>query len=454
MAQPYNYYIGSNQPSFAENLAYMQSLAGRKLQQEALAEQTRKQKLANDQLNKQMQALATFSGIENRGYQDYIDLGVAMGGDNIDRMQKAFQGQTDLENKNLIAEGGKLLSALRYSPEYALSLVDESIAAASNSGDKKVQGYFSNLRNMMVDENGTLRGPEQLLAVEGMVGATLAAVPGAKDMFDSLSVRQDVRKKEQMTPLEVKKAEAEATKAAVDAKWAETNIFGTLANMGLNLSDQVKDPEIRKQIDALAKLKSEEAKAVSELQREKLGLEIAKMEQAMVDLEAKKADEIRVAKVQAERGSQLIDQIMAIGKRKDLGGITDVFGSATGTFQSGIFTFDQDVADLEEAVKTLQSQVFLSEVGKMRGLGTLTDAEGIRLEQSIRSLSFRQSRDQFVDNLTTIQELLKKNAEETEKKFGRNVPIPGTPGTVTDVNPQARTVTIGGVTYTVEEEAE
>ena len=452
MATPYNYSSAITQPDIMGQLSYFQSLKAQQAQKTAQDRANEAQRLANVQQQKQLDALDTFTSSQ-RTYDDYMNLGVALGGENIKRLQDAFAGQTDLENQNIITQGGQLMSALRYSPEYALNLVDRQIEAAQNADDKPTLGFYNNLRSMMV-KDGKLADAESLQNVEMMLGATLAAVPGAKEMFENLNVRQDVRKKELMTPEEVRKARAEADKAVVDANWAETNVFANLANMGLNLSDQVKDPEIRKQIDALAKLKSEEAKAVSELQREKLGLEIAKMEQAMVDLEAKKADEIRVAKVQAERGSQLIDQIMAIGYRKDLGGITDVFGSATGTFQSGIFTFDQDVADLEEAVKTLQSQVFLSEVGKMRGLGTLTDAEGIRLEQSIRSLSFRQSRDQFVDNLLMIQKLLKKNAEETEKKFGRNVPIPGTPGTVTDVNPQARTVTIGGVTYTVEEEAE
>ena len=454
MVQPFNYTIDTG-PSFAENLSYMQAIKGQQIQQQAQQRANQAQNLANQQLEKQLDAIETFTN-SGRTYDDYMNLGVALGGEAIGKLQSAFEGQTEQQNKNIVTEGGKLLAALRYNPQYALDLVNERITAAANAEDKSTGAYFKSLRNMMTNETGALGNEDQILSAEMMLGQTLAAVPGAKDMFDSLNVRQDVRKKELMTPEEVRKARAEADKAVVDAEWAETNVFATLANMGLNLSDQVKDPKIRKQIDALAKLKSEEAKAVSELQKEKYQLEVNKMEQEAVDLAAEKANEIRTAQVQSARGVELIDRIMEIGNRKDLGGITDVFGTATGTFQSGIFTFDQDVADLEEAVKTLQSQIFLSEVGKMRGLGTLTDAEGARLEQSIRSLSFRQSRDQFVKNLKTIKTLLNKNAENTKKKFGRNVPIPGTPmpGTPTDVNPQARTVTIDGVTYTVEEEAE
>lgn len=448
MVQPFNYSIGQ-QPSFAENLSYMQAIKGQQMQQQAQRVATQQQDLANQQLKRQLAGIDAWKA-SDKNLEDYQALGIELGGDNISKLGEAFQQQTDLENQNIIKFGGQFLSALQANPQYAVTMLDDRIAATQQS-DPTTAKFFGTIRKMLADESGAVK-PDNVEAVQMMAGATLAAVPGAKDMFDTLNVREQVLKQRQLTPIELKKAKSEANKAATDAKWAETTASANLANMGLDLSDQVEDPEIAKQIKALANLKSEEAKALSGLQRQKLQLQIQKAEQEAIDLAAKKKDEIRVAQVQAERGSQLIDQIFEIGERSDYLGATDVFGTATGTFQSGIFTFDQDVADLEEAVGTLQSQVFLSEVGKMRGLGTLTDAEGIRLEQSIRSLSFRQSRDQFVDNLQTIKELLKKNAEETEKKFGRNVAIPG--GDVTDVDPQARTVTVGGVTYTVEEEAE
>ena len=448
MVQPFNYSIGQ-QPSFAENLSYMQAIKGQQMQQQAQKVATQQQDLANQQLRRQLAGIDAWKA-SDKNLEDYQALGIELGGDNISKLGEAFQQQSDLENQNTIKFGGQFLSALQANPQYAVTMLDDRIAATQES-DPTTAKFFGTIRKMLADESGAVK-TDNVEAVQMMAGATLAAVPGAKDMFDTLKVREEVLKQRQMTPIELKKARAEANKAATDAKWAETTASANLANMGIDLSDQVEDPEIAKQIKALAKLKGEEARALSGLQRQKLQLEIQKAEQNAVDLAAKKKDEIRVAQVQAERGSQLIDQIFKIGERSDYLGATDVFGTATGTMQSGIFTFDQDVADLEEAVGTLQSQVFLSEVGKMRGLGTLTDAEGIRLEQSIRSLSFRQSRDQFVDNLQTIKELLKKNAEETEKKFGRSVAIPG--GTPTDVDPQARTVTVGGVTYTVEDEAE
>ena len=449
MVQPFNYNIDTG-PSFAENLSYMQSLKGQQIQQQAQQQANQAQNLANQQLQKQLSAVDTFTGSE-RTYDDYMNLGVALGGESISKLQQAFEGQTDLQNQNIVTEGGRLLSALRYNPQYAVDILNQRITAADETGDKSSGAYFKSLRNMMVNEDGTLGSQDQILAAEMMLGQTLTAVPGSKEMFENLNIRQDIIKKEQMTPQEVREATAKANKAVVDAKWADTTAAANLANMGLDLSDQIKDPEIRKQIEGLAKLKGEEAKALSELQRQKLSLEIQQAEQKAIDLAAEKKNEISMAQIQAERAEILINEIMDIGKRSDYLGATDVFGTATGTMQSGLFTYDQDVADLEEAVKTLKSQVFLSEVPKMAGMGTLTDAEGARLEDGIRSLSFRQSRDQFVDNLKMIQDLLKKNAEQAKKKFGRNVPVPGT---VSDVNPQARTVTIGGITFTVEKEAE
>lgn len=60
-------------------------------------------------------------------------------------------------------------------------------------------------------------------------------------------------------------------------------------------------------------------------------------------------------------------------------------------------------SDFRTRAGTLKSQIFLAQIGQMKGLGALTDAEGQRLEQSIASLDFAQSEEQYRANLNEIR---------------------------------------------------
>jgi hypothetical protein len=60
----------------------------------------------------------------------------------------------------------------------------------------------------------------------------------------------------------------------------------------------------------------------------------------------------------------------------------------------------------------------------MRGLGTLTDAEGKRLSNASGSLSLRQSRTQFNKELAEISKLLDLADKNRLKKYPNAVEIP------------------------------
>lgn len=94
-------------------------------------------------------------------------------------------------------------------------------------------------------------------------------------------------------------------------------------------------------------------------------------------------------------------------------------------------------ADARAMVETLKSQTFLSQIGEMKGMGALTDAEGAKLTTSISSLDLRQSDEQLRKSLERIGSyfvLAKKRAEAAMHGGG---------------NPQAQseTRTVNGRTY-------
>lgn len=111
-------------------------------------------------------------------------------------------------------------------------------------------------------------------------------------------------------------------------------------------------------------------------------------------------------------------------------GIGSVFATAPGS----------PAADFETALESFQSQVFLNQVEKMRGMGTLTEAEGKKIAAALGSLSLKQSDAQLKKNLQIISDIFKEGKKRTRIKYG-----------MTDPNQQAdgQMTTPSGVTFTV-----
>ncbi|MFW1767161.1 hypothetical protein [Acinetobacter bereziniae] len=66
-------------------------------------------------------------------------------------------------------------------------------------------------------------------------------------------------------------------------------------------------------------------------------------------------------------------------------------------------------------IETLQSQVFLNQIAKMRGLGALTDAEGQRLATSIANLDINLDPTTLQSNLTEIAKIMSGAAVKASK---------------------------------------
>jgi hypothetical protein len=117
----------------------------------------------------------------------------------------------------------------------------------------------------------------------------------------------------------------------------------------------------------------------------------------------------------------------------------NVVRSATGAVESRLPTIFQSTADFEALLESMESQAFLSQVNKMRGLGALTEREGGRLTSALGSLRLTQSPEQLGRNILEIQRLMLKGRAELEKKYGVSVPpdrpalgVPNATGAATD----------------------
>jgi len=91
---------------------------------------------------------------------------------------------------------------------------------------------------------------------------------------------------------------------------------------------------------------------------------------------------------------------------------------AAGAIQGRLPSTRKDTLQFEKDLETLQSQVFLTQVEKMRGLGALTDFEGKKLESGIANLSLVQSEESLARNLAIVYDAMKsfEKAAQTEYK--------------------------------------
>jgi hypothetical protein len=90
--------------------------------------------------------------------------------------------------------------------------------------------------------------------------------------------------------------------------------------------------------------------------------------------------------------------------------------AATGALDGRLPSVRKNTLQFERDLETLQSQVFLTQVEKMRGLGALTDFEGKKLESGIANLSLVQSEEALERNLAIVYDAMQsfEQAARTE----------------------------------------
>ena len=92
--------------------------------------------------------------------------------------------------------------------------------------------------------------------------------------------------------------------------------------------------------------------------------------------------------------------------------------SAAG-FQANFPTIaGSEASDFEATLETLQSQAFLSQVEKMKGLGALSENEGKKLGAALGSLSIEQSDKALRRELGRVKKILGDAKSRMQSKFG------------------------------------
>lgn len=302
------------------------------------------------------------------------------------REQAAAIGEQQQKNEFLI--GAQALNALnRGDVAAARMIVDQQIEAAQNSG-ADVTGLEAIRGSLDVDPS----------IVQGQLSAVLSTI-NPQD-FEKLVAAPYLSAREMATTDE---ARSKAETAAVAAKFAESNAAADLAKAGWDIAQIQQNMGVQRANQEIAVLEAARKRTTDELQQRELELKIS---------EAERKRDLAVSDARFANESAYADLSVGLSNITSiLQTPAQVIEAATGPVSQMFPTMSEETADFQEKINTLKSQTFMSQVQKMRGLGALTQSEGARLESLLGSLELRQSPEQLLSNIRTIESIMTAGSE-------------------------------------------
>lgn len=174
------------------------------------------------------------------------------------------------------------------------------------------------------------------------------------------------------------------------------------------------------------------------LEREKLDIRRAEQRQRSLDRQlSRETNELKRRELEnkiseSERLVESAKREQEFNEESSLATVDDTIRSVDGLIESPGLTRASGIeanipitiagshaANFEAKLETLQSQAFLSQVEKLRGLGALSENEGKKLSSAIGALNTSMSDDAMLKSLKEIKRSLEEGKKRLEKKFGR-----------------------------------
>jgi hypothetical protein len=316
------------------------------------------------------------------------------------------------------------LALSRGQPEIARGILDDQIAAAENSGQPS-----SRLRTM---RDALDSSPEQVKTSLALALSTIDPQRWSKTTVFELEKAQS----------DSKSAASTASKAAVEAAWAESNAAQDAVKRGFDIQKLQQDIALSgiNQKIALAQERRAQAKSIDD--QSKADLELKKLR---LEIDGKTREVVNEA-TEAAGASDIvlnaISETLPMMVKTDANGnvildknkkpmFKSSFESATGPQTAALpeWLVDQDTANIQEQFKSLTNQLSFANMGKLKGL--LTDSDFKALGAALGNLSLRQDPALLYNRIQTIDTLVKKAKVASQKRYGTPsvMPTPQVPGT-------------------------
>lgn len=357
-----------------------------------LEEAQKKAALLQQQVKKE--DLYKFSLIPNKTADDYASI-ISRYPDLAEPYQKAWGIMDAGQQQQTLSTASQVYAALRSDKkDVAKDILNEQIQAYDNSGKKSESNQLKMVLGL-IDKS-----PE---AAASSVGMLMSSV--SPDKFkDILSTLGGEQRANEMQPYQIGQISANTAKTV-----AETNDIPLAAeDRRTGLENQNKKIEYDNQFN-YDKLSQDQQQFYDGLDKTER-IEAAKLRAAKAESSIQRVERLEKVENYANAAKQAADAssnaARLAGLAKDYSGAFSIARQVPG---NNFYTFAKDI-------ETLKSQVFLSQVDQMRGLGALTESEGAALKSSIASLDISQHPDIVRKNLTTIAKQLSQAAKSANRK--------------------------------------
>lgn len=421
MPDPYNYQLNVPNPAQAV-LAGVQA-----------GDAIRQSRALTDQENAKTAALTQATARQQSFQKDIAGLGAkptAAGIASIAGKYPEFIAHTketfDLldkgEKQTRLDQSSAVYSALAAGDsKYAISLLNGYADAYTNANQPDKAKQLQDLAKLTELHPGV---------AQTTAGAYLAGAMGPDKFTEAFRALEKNRRETVTEGATLTKAQAEAHEAQVKSNWADSKAVQEYESKGFDMAKVAADTQFLKANTKLAAIKVAIDKSNSDTEKAKLQLELDKYTRQRDDDVRAKLAQVTDLRTSIDNNLDNLQQVIDTP--------TSVVHSATGVWDSKTPTFNKDVANFEEKLKTVQAQLLTQALAMAKanstngasGFGSLNKEEGEALQKSIGNLALRQGGDSLIKNAKEIQRIMLKYRKNITTRFGVPETAPDTPSAI------------------------
>lgn len=385
-----------------------------------IEQQRQQQQLAQQAAMQQQADLRTLAMNPNAGHADYAAVMTKYPA-LAENLGKSFKVLDEGQQKNLLNFQSRVYSAqLAGNNDLAVELLEERAKA-----DPQQAQHYTTMARLIREAPATAR----------TIGAlSLAGAMGPDKFAEAFAKLGGEQRAAEKAPSELRKSEADATKAegeavikTEEAKVAPQAVLLDLQKKGWDITKIQADIEHQKQANRIAAMNAATAREGNDLKRRELQLKVQEAETKLADGIRGKVADVEAARTSIDNLLNTADRFLKVAVDPKTGKPTATVRAATGPIDSRIPTLQTDVADLEALAETLSSQAFMAQIPNLKGMGALSNAEGEKLQAALQNLKLSQSADQLVANVKEAQRLIMKGRKNLVTRYGVPESVPDTP---------------------------
>lgn len=328
-----------------------------------------------------------------------------------EQFKRTYDVLNSEQQQSRLGQATQVYSALQAGkPEVAQQLLTDQATAYRNSGLEKEAKTLDDL-GMLIKTS-----PE---TAKTSTGLFLASTMGPEKFTETFTKLQTEQRAAEKAPSELSEQQAKAQKAAVEAKFAESNAVVDLQKKGWDITKIQEDIKIAKENARIAALNASISREGNSLKRQEMGLKLEEMKQKRDEAVRTKVADVESARSSMDNMLNTADRIL----KTPIG----VVESATGPISARMPTLSEDTSDFEALVETLGSQAFMAQIPNIKGMGALSNAEGEKLQAALQNFNLKQSPKRLMENVREAQRLILKARKNVAERAGVPERVPDTP---------------------------